>query len=114
LVSGKNVDVVITDNYSWHELKDNSFDVVISGQTLEHVGAPWLWFSEVKRVLCVGGLCCVIAPSAGPEHKYPVDCYRFYTDGLIFLAEYVGLKVLRCHTNNVYPWRDSVLVAKKI
>jgi len=42
LEPGKNVDIVISDPYNWREVPDNFADVVISGQTFEHIEFPWL------------------------------------------------------------------------
>ena len=35
--SGANVDIVAKTPYHWPMLKDESFDVIISGQALEHI-----------------------------------------------------------------------------
>ena len=37
-------------------------------------------FSELVRVTKPGGLIYINAPSNGPVHRYPVDCWRFYPD----------------------------------
>ena len=34
-------------------------------------------FENIERVLKPSALCCIIAPSSGPEHKHPVDCLAF-------------------------------------
>ena len=78
---GNNVDLVLEDPYSWKEIESDSVDVLISGQALEHIEFFWITFQEIARVLKPGGLCCIIAPSSGHEHRYPVDCWRFYPDG---------------------------------
>ncbi len=93
---GPNVDIVPEDPYEWKSLPDNSFDVIISGQALEHTEFPWLTFDQIGRKLKPNGIACLVAPSRGPEHRYPVDCYRFYPDGLRALARWSGLKVLEC------------------
>ena len=118
---GANVDVVLTDPYHWKELESNTFDVVISGQALEHIEFFWLAMLEIHRILKPGGTCCLIAPSRGPEHRYPVDCWRFYPDGFRALAKYAGLQVLEVYVqwdSELYPdrdpvWNDCVLIAKK-
>lgn len=121
VVAGKNVDIVINDMYNWKEIKSNSYDIVISGQTLEHVEFFWITMSEIHRILKQNGMACIIAPSSGPEHKYPLDCWRFYPDGLSAVARYAGLKVVEVYnckeSNNsdgtVNIWKDSVLICKK-
>lgn len=118
---GKNVDIVLNDVYNWQELRSNSFDVFISGQTFEHIEFFWLVMLEIRRILKEGGLCCIIAPSTGPEHKYPVDCWRFYADGFRALAKYAQLEILSVYTqwedvgyeDGSDIWHDSVLICKK-
>ena len=71
---------------------------------------------EVERILKPGGFCCIIAPSSGPVHKNPFDCFRFKDDGMRAIADYAGLEVIECYTNEndiSNPWYDSVLIAKK-
>jgi GT2 family glycosyltransferase/2-polyprenyl-3-methyl-5-hydroxy-6-metoxy-1,4-benzoquinol methylase/Tfp pilus assembly protein PilF len=97
--AGPNVDYVPADPYNWPELTDESFDVIISGQAFEHIEHPWLIMEEMSRVLKRNGLVCIVAPSRGPEHKYPVDCWRYYPDGFRALAKWVNLQVIDSKTN---------------
>lgn len=121
VVSNENVDIVLDDPYCWKEVDSESFDIFISGQTFEHIGFFWLTILEVKRILKPGGLCCIIAPSAGPEHRYPVDCWRFYPDGFRALAEYGGLESLEIlhdpdpqeYADDSALWKDTVLIGRK-
>jgi len=96
---GPNVDYVPVDPYRWPELQDEAFDVIISGQAFEHIEYPWLIVEEMNRVLKKNGLICIVAPSRGPEHKYPVDCWRYYPDGFRALAKWVNLEVLDAKTS---------------
>jgi SAM-dependent methyltransferase len=122
LAPGQNVDLVLRDPYHWLEFDTASVDVVISGQAFEHIEFFWETMREIARVLKSHGLCCIIAPSSGPEHRFPIDCWRMYPDGLRAVARYSGLEVLETRTqwedlaqydavSNV--WHDSVLVARK-
>ena len=86
IASGDNVDVILSDPYNWLEIDSCSMDVVISGQTFEHVNCFWMTFQEMVRVTKPQGKICVIAPSKGKIHRYPVDCWRFYPDGMKALA----------------------------
>ncbi len=95
---GPNVDYIPKDTYLWKELEAESFDVIISGQTFEHIEFPWLIMEEMEKKLKINGLICLIAPSRGPEHKYPLDCWRFYPDGFGALAKWVGLKIMDVRT----------------
>jgi SAM-dependent methyltransferase len=112
--AGANVDLVVGDAYHWAEVASDSIDVVVSGQALEHVEYFWASMFEITRVLRPGGLAVIIAPSNGVEHRYPVDCWRFYRDGFAALARYVGCEVVDVFTDwNRAVWADSVLVARK-
>lgn len=121
LESGENVDIILRNSYQWDEIQSDSVDVLISGQTLEHIEFFWITILEISRVLKVGGMCCLIAPSSGYEHRYPVDCWRFYPDGMRALAKFAQLEALEVMTqwqdeeysdgSNV--WHDSVLIARK-
>lgn len=119
--AGKNVDIVLQDPYNWREIKSGSADVVISGQAFEHIEFFWLTMLEIARVLKPGGLCCLIAPSGGPEHRYPVDCWRYYPDGFVALARFASLDVAEVYSQNGttgYPdgsdmWQDTVLICRK-
>jgi len=96
---GPNVDYVPSNPYEWPEFEDDAFDVIVSGQAFEHIEYPWLIIQEMARVLKKNGLICIVAPSRGPEHKYPVDCWRYYPDGLRALAKWANLQVLDAKTN---------------
>jgi SAM-dependent methyltransferase len=65
---------------------DESMDLVISTETLEHV---WPWREachEMKRVCRKGGCVVLTARSKGfPYHGFPEDYWRFELDGLAFI-----------------------------
>ncbi|MBT4223137.1 MAG: class I SAM-dependent methyltransferase [Opitutae bacterium] len=120
--SGLNVDFIPHEPYYWDELNACSFDVVISGQAFEHTEFFWLTMLEISRVLKDSGLCCLISPSSGFEHRYPVDCYRFYRDGMAAIGKYGGMEVLEASTlfnpdreyaDGSHFWKDSALMARK-
>lgn len=123
MADGANVDIVPADTYRWEEIKDETYDLVISGQVFEHVEYPWLTIREIARVLKPSGVCILIAPSAGLEHKYPKDCYRYFSDGLIALAKWADLKVHHTSIGGVpeiknlkdwiNDWNEGCLVAQK-
>jgi ubiquinone/menaquinone biosynthesis C-methylase UbiE len=88
--AGQGVDIVLTDVYHL-PFEDGSVDIVLSGQMLEHCGQFWRVFNEIFRVLKPDGLAFVIAPSSGPVHRYPVDCYRFLSRLLPGSRRVVGI-----------------------
>ena len=113
---GPNVDIAVSDIYNWSEIRDESFDVVVSGQAFEHMEFFWLIIEEMYRILKPGGYCCIIAPSSGPVHRNPFDCFRFKDNGMKAIGDYVGLTILEYYTNTsgeAIPWHDSVLIARK-
>ena len=110
---GPNVDVVVSDIYDWVEINDESYDVVISGQAFEHMEFFWKAIVEIERILKPGGFCCIIAPSTGPVHRNPFDCFRFTAEGMRAIGKYAGLEVLEFYTNDAPIWNDSVLICKK-
>jgi SAM-dependent methyltransferase len=83
--AGPNVDIVASA-YALPCATDE-FDVVLSGQTLEHLTMPILAVEEMKRVCRAGGWVLLIAPFVYGEHRFPIDCWRFLPDGLRFLLE---------------------------
>lgn len=123
MVKGPNVDIVLDNPYDWSKIETDTYDIVISGQTFEHTEFFWITMSEMTRVMKQGGLLCLIIPNGSAEHRYPVDCYRFFTDGMIALARYVSLTPLHAHTNCAprttdTAWyseysADSLLIAEK-
>ena len=123
MAPGNNVDLVLKNPYDWREIAAGSADVVVSGQTFEHTEFFWETTAQIARALKIGGLCCILAPSAGPEHRFPVDCWRVYPDGMRAVARYAGLEVLEAVTqwedlpeydNESNKWHDSMLVARKL
>lgn len=107
IAPGANVDLVAATPYRW-PLKPGSIDLVISGQCLEHVPEPWSWMDEAFRVTKPNGLCIVIAPSGGPQHRYPVDCWRIMPDGMAYLLKRSGFDVLEAEFDYRKPehWND--------
>ena len=118
---GEGVDVVPKKPWRWQDVRARSYDVVISGSAFEHIAFPWLTIVEIRRVLRPGGLLCLVAPSAGEEHRYPLDCWRYYRDGLVALASWGDLEVVDAvvhddsdrWSDNSAQWADAVLVARR-
>lgn len=122
LNAGDNVDIVLTNPYQWKEIASDSVDVLISGQAFEHIEYFWITMLEVARVLRPGGLCCIIAPSGGPEHRYPLDCWRFYPDGGAAMTRFAGLELVEVctdwepgsgYTDESSAWKDTMVVSRK-
>jgi SAM-dependent methyltransferase len=119
LAAGPNVDVVMTSPYQL-PMASHSVDVLVSGQAFEHIEFFWLTWLEICRVVKPGGLIFLIAPSRGPEHRYPQDCWRFYPDGFRALAHYGSLELIEVSTDwaphsaeDSAAWGDTVGVFRQ-
>jgi SAM-dependent methyltransferase len=116
---GLNVDVAVADPYDWREVESGSVDVVTCSEVFEHAEYFWVTILEIARVLRPRGVAFITSPSAGPLHRYPVDCWRFYDDGLPAAARWGGLTVLEAQVQwmPVYrkgmQWRDASIVLQK-
>lgn len=112
IVAAPGVSLVLADPYVI-PLPDESVDFVLSGQMLEHCEFFWRIFAEMVRVLKPSGYIFLIAPSAGPIHNFPVDCYRFYPDSYRALAKAQGCHLIDVWLDERGPWRDLTGVFAK-
>jgi SAM-dependent methyltransferase len=69
-----------------------SYDIVLSGQVIEHVRQVWKWIQELARVCKAGGLVVTINPVSWPYHEAPIDCWRIFPEGMKALYEYASLE----------------------
>lgn len=67
----------------------------------------------MTRVTSPDGLIVVITPSAGPVHRYPVDCYRFNLDSMDALARLAGVHLVDAWRSDFGPFCDVVGVFRK-
>lgn len=91
--------------FSWGTpFRDETFDVVVSTEMLEHDAKPALTFKEANRVLPKGGHLIVTARGPGfPEHDYPDDHWRFTPEDLSRLATFAGFAVIRAVEDHHVP-----------
>lgn len=102
VVAGPNVDVVMPAPYTI-PLENDSVDIIITGQVIEHVPYFWASFMELSRVLKKGGYILCTAPSRGHIHSPPYDCWRYYPDGYKAIASFTGLYLVEASTH----WPDA-------
>ena len=109
--SGKDVDIVLKDPHRWTELDGKQFDVVISGNTIEHVKDIYQWFREFAKIIKPDGVFFIISPRPCVKiHKYPIDCWRIMPDGMQFLVEEIaGLKMVKCYLSH----KDVITTGRK-
>lgn len=77
-------------------IPDNTYDIVLSGQVIEHVQEIWTWMNELKRVTKNKGIIFTINPVSWPYHEAPIDCWRIFPLGISALAKYCNLEVVHC------------------
>ncbi len=82
-----NVDIIVEDHQPLG-IKDQYADVVVSTSCFEHDPQFWVTFKDLVRVVKTGGLLYINAPSGGPYHGYPRDCWRFYEDAWKALSDW--------------------------
>ena len=112
LEPGPGVDTVLTDPYRL-PFEDSTFDIVFSGQVFEHSEFFWKLFDEKVRVAKDNGLIIVMAPSSGPIHRYPVDCYRFNPDSMSALAAHAQVQLVDAWMSEFGPFYEATGVFRK-
>lgn len=88
--AGPNIDYVASAEAI--PLESASVDLVITQETLEHVPDPFLAMREISRVLKSGGTLFCQVPFVIGYHPRPQDFWRFTKEGIVRLAEGVGMK----------------------
>ncbi len=61
---------------------DETFDLVIAAQVLEHTFKPWVVAKELERVVNLKGKLLIEVPFNFPYHSPPYDFFRFTFTGL--------------------------------
>lgn len=119
IVAGYNVTHVMKGEYEL-PFNDEEIDLVVSGQTLEHVKNPFKMVKEMKRVLKIGSHMIIIVPSAGRRHD-TIDCWRFMDDAFKAITSDIGgIEVVADWIQKDAPdersrhWQDHVFIGKKI
>src|SRR5690348_1137632 len=78
------------------DFSDDSFDVIVDAERMEHDNRFWVTIKEQFRVCRPGGHIIITTRSWGsfPPHDYPNDYWRFMDSGLRDLLEYAGFECL--------------------
>lgn len=106
---GPNVDVV-SDSPSGLPFCEE-FDVVISGQMLEHSEDPQEIVLAMARALRPGGYLVINTHHSFAEHRFPADYWRFMQDGLLLL--FVRTQLLEALDVRYIDRRDIQGIARR-
>lgn len=86
------------------------FDWIICQAVLEHVSDPVAAVKNMAEVLNPTGFIMLHSHGPGfPEHRHPIDCYRFLRDGVVALANQADLTII----DMLWTDRHWFLFAKK-
>lgn len=97
--TGPDVDTIadMSDCQNWDLL--NGADIVLCLETLEHVPAFWQILAGIKSRARAGMWVILSAPGIDfPEHRHPIDCYRFTQDGIRAALKAAGARPSFIHT----------------
>lgn len=95
IAGGTDVDIVADVHFLSEVVGRESFDVILSFSTFEHIKYPHIAAHEIMKTLKVGGLLFIQTHQTFPLHAYPKDYYRFSTDALASLfGDGMGLHVV--------------------
>lgn len=92
IAPGPGVDIVGTAERTG--LPDESADLVLCTQVLEHTRAPWLAMREFARILRPGGRVVISVPHVWFYHPHPHDYWRVTAEGMAALFEEGGLRMV--------------------
>ncbi|MCB9433785.1 MAG: class I SAM-dependent methyltransferase [Ardenticatenaceae bacterium] len=97
------------------EAPDNTFDVVLMSQILEHVIEPQIWLEKAYQLLAPAGVLCIAVPNFKSLFRYilrendpyiiPPEHLNYFTSkGLLILLERVGFQIITVQYNSRLPF----------
>lgn len=101
-----NLTHTLTSPYEF-PIEDEVYDIVLSGQVIEHVEKIWTWLTELRRITKFNGYIITINPVSWPYHEAPIDCWRIFPNGIYALAEQTNLYVEKCVCESLE--KDNIL-----
>lgn len=103
-------DIIIADINNGIPLDDNSADLVLCMEVLEHTKNPELIVQELYRVVRPGGQVLLSAPMAWPLHEVPNDFFRFTCFGFEHLFKTAGFTNLKIEGSNGHWYSLMALI----
>ena len=90
-------------------LDNETFDIIIAEQVLEHVLYPYRAVQSLYRMLRSGGVVVITTPLLIKIHEYPLDCWRFYPGAYKALSIWCPkAKLIETYIGNNIPWKDNI------
>ena len=100
IVAARNVDCVLPldsqGRWILPEEHREAFDVVVSGQCMEHVAAPWRWIHDVTSLCKPDGLIWLSVPNTEVFHEHPIDAWRCWPAGMSEIFREARLQEIFC------------------
>jgi len=84
------LDFKISEDAKLPNVPDNSYDLVLSTQVLEHVRRPEDYLQEARRILKPGGKLILTTHGVFYDHACPYDFRRWTADGLSLILDDAG------------------------
>jgi SAM-dependent methyltransferase len=107
-IDGPGVDRVLDAHKLTSAFPQNSFDIVVSTEMLEHDSQFWVSVTMMGEVLKPGGFLLITARGNGFwVHGYPHDYYRFLPESFPHLLRCAACEVLEV-TEDWYPGHTGV------
>ena len=94
--------------------KDGEFDTIILSDVLEHIPQPEHLWSEMSRILSIGGKIIINVPFYYWLHEHPHDYYRYTEFALRRFVEKSGLRLLQLNVIGGAPEIMADIFAKNI
>lgn len=108
----KNPDIVCDVCNMKGVIEDNTYDVIVMMEVLEHIPDPSMAMAELKRILKPGGMLLGSTPFLFPIHDAPHDYYRYTIYGLKhLLREYTNVAI---QPRNSYGEAVAVLLSRLV
>lgn len=101
--AGPNIDIVANLDHPVESLQ-GLYDLVISGQLLEHTRRPWKVVEHMAAFLKPGGWMVLIAPWSHKVHGYPIDCWRILPPGMEAIMKDAGLDKIETDISEKDCW----------
>ena len=101
IMSDEDVDFVADAHSMSQTLNGETFDIVVSASTFEHLLMPWKVALEINKILTLGGYVFVVTHQCVGMHDLPHDYLRFSSDSWkSFFNADTGFKIVETCMND--------------